>query len=132
MKQDADRTVTSMDDGDALTRMADIYKSRYFGIENLREIGKPVNATITKAITEKLEDSVKAGRRITGGEKGVITVKSQTGREYEIVLNKTSFGNLRHAWSLDKSKWIGGAVVIALEKVNGKEATIVKPIGDHK
>ncbi len=127
MSAEQGRDITSSDDADALKRMSEIYKSRYFGVENLREIGKPVCAKIVGAVTEKLEDCMKAGRRISGGEKGVVTVESAAGRRYEIVLNKTSFGNLKHAWGLDATKWIGGSVEITLGKVNGKEATIVSP-----
>lgn len=122
-----ERDVTSLDDADALKRMSEIYKSRYFGVENLRELGKPVAAKIVSVLTEKLEDCLKGGRRITGGEKGVITIESASGRRYEMVLNKTSFGNLRHAWGLDAAKWIGGAVTVELGKVNGKDAALVKP-----
>lgn len=129
MANELKRDVTSSGDEDALKRMSEIYKSRYFGVENLREIGKPVQAKIVKAITETLQDCMKGGRRITGGEKGVITVESASGRQYEIVLNKTSFTRLRNSWGLDISKWIGGQVVIKLGEVNKKEATLVEPAG---
>jgi hypothetical protein len=127
VKNETDRDVTSRDDADAIKRMSEIYKSRYFGVENLREIGKPVKAKIVSALTEKLEDCMKGGRRISGGEKGVLTVDSAGGRRFEIVLNKTSYGALKHEWGLDVSKWIGGSVTITLGKVNGKEATLVSP-----
>ena len=122
------RNPTSKNADDALHRMASIYQSRYIGIEDLREAGKPVQMKIKSVGTEMLESIMLGRRKLNGGEKGIVVFERPAGKKCELILNKTSFRALKKAWGEDASKWIGSTVSVELGTVNGKEACLVTPV----
>jgi hypothetical protein len=122
-----DRQITSHGSDDALLRMAALYQSRYIGIEDLREAGKPVTFRIKNVSTEMLESIMLGKRKLTGSEKGVLTFERPAGKKCDLILNKTSFRALKHSWGSDAKNWIGATVKVELGTVNGKEACLVTP-----
>jgi hypothetical protein len=127
-----DRNPTSKNEDDALRRMTLIYQSRYIGVEDLREAGKPVTMKIKSVSTEMLESIMLGKRKLAGSEKGVLVFERPAGKKCELILNKTSFRALKHAWGEDSKNWIGSTVKIELGAVNGKEACLVTPVGQGK
>jgi len=127
-----DTHVTSKNESDALSRMAEIYKSRFIGVDDLKDAGagfggKKLTFKIKSVATEQLESIVHKGRKIEGSEKGVITLDRPADKKRELILNKTSYRNLVAAWG--KSGWAGKSLVVYVGKVNGKEAVLCESSG---
>lgn len=120
------RHVVSNDPAQALKLMAEIYASRFIGLRDLKEAGKPVTLKIKTVLVEQLESIVLDGRRIEGGDRGILVFDRPSGK-CELILNKTSYRALQRAWGKDPKAWIGSQVTVKLGKVNGKEATLVEP-----
>jgi len=116
----------------ALAQASDIYKSRFIGMEDLKDAGfnerKPMKATIVKFILEGLKDNMVRGSKIPGGVKGILILDRPAGKKNEVLLNKTSFRLLKHAWKLDAAAWNGGTVSIYAGKPAGKDGVMVEPV----
>ena len=110
----------------ALQRMGEIYQSRFIGLKDLEEVGRPLTFEIQDVETEELSTIMLGSRKIEGKEKGILIFKRPAGKKNELILNKTSFRNLKAEWGLDVSKWIGSKVIVAAGKVNGKPAVLVE------
>jgi len=130
-----ERKVVTDDPSEALKIMAEIYQSRFIGIKDLKEAGKAVMMKIRNVSVEELSSIMLDGRKIEGGERGIIEFDRPVGKKNELILNKTSFRTLRAAWGDDPKRWVGAKVNIVLGKVNGKEASLVTPadpaVADH-
>jgi hypothetical protein len=125
------RHIVTENAGEALELMAQIYQSRFIGLKDLKDAGRAVTLKIKGAIVEVLEPIIHEGRRIEGGEKGILIFERPVGKKCELILNKTSYRTLKRAWGDDPKQWIGSSVSVEQGKVNGKEATIVTPVATN-
>ena len=116
----------------ALKMVGDFYKSRFIGVEDLKENKFTEHAPMTVVIetfTLEMLESCRVGKKkIEGAGKGIIGLKHSPGKKFEIILNKTSLRNLKAAWELDEKKWIGGKIRVYRGKVNGNDAVICEPV----
>lgn len=121
------RVVTD-DPGEALELMAQIYQSRFIGLKDVKEAGRAVTLKIRSVSVEELQPIMLEGKRIEGGEKGILIFDRPVGKKCELILNKTSYRALKRAWGDDPKLWVGSSVSVEQGKVNGKEATLVTPV----
>ena len=116
---------TSRDPEEAMLIMAKIYQSRFIGVDDLKEAGRPVKLKILSVETEQLKSIMHKGRKIDGAEKGVLIFDRPEGKKREVILNKTSYRALVEALGKKAKGWIGASVELAAGKVNGKDAVLV-------
>jgi hypothetical protein len=123
-----DRKVVTDDPNEALKVMAEIYQTRFIGLKDMKDAGRSVQMKIRSVIVEELAPIMLDGRKIEGGEKGILVFDRPVGRKNELIVNKTSYRALKRAFGENAKEWIGAKVELSLGRVNGKECTLVAPV----
>jgi ribosomal protein S6E (S10) len=128
MKNETDREVLSKDAADALRMATEAYASRFFNVDNLKAIGKPINGKIVDLVFEQLKANIVGGKKIEASKRLILTIEGATGKRVDVIVGPKNKRALDAVWGDDAKKWLGAMVTIRLVKQsNGQDMKRVEP-----